>query len=110
MIESSFWWCDSWGRIRSPRRKANRRFAYANGKMQIVDLLFFCASWIFFRRHRNKKEAKLEEVLNKVGWDYYIGEYKEGKRHEHGWFAYIAIIYNIKTIHLKSKIDDYLGN
>ena len=77
-----------------------------SGEKQIDDLLMqmekckssICFSSVLpessFRRHRNKKGAKLEEVLNKVGWDYYIGEYKEGKRHEHGWFAYIAIIYN----------------
>ena len=49
-----------------------------------------------FKRHINKKGTKLEEDLNKIDGDYYIGEYKEGKRHEHGWFAYITIIRNIK--------------
>ena len=85
------------------------------GEKQIDDLLMqmekckssICFSSVLpessFRRHRNKKWAKLEEVLNKVGWDYYIGEYKEGKRHEHGLFAYIAIIYNIK---LRKEIDE----
>ena len=86
--------CDSWGSFRSHWRKANWRFAYANEKMQIVDLLFSCASWIFFRRHRNN------DILNEFGryiyksGDYYIGEFKGGCRHEHGWFAYIAIIHN----------------
>ena len=27
--------------------------------------------------------------------DYYIGEFKDKCRHEHGWFDYIAIITNI---------------
>ena len=87
IIKFSFWWCDSWGSFRSHWRKANRRFAYANGKMQIVDLLFFCASWIFFRRNRNN------DILNEFGryiyksGDYYIGEFKGGCRHEHGWLA-----------------------
>ena len=48
-----------------------------------------------FRRHINKKGTKLEEDLSKIDGDYYIREYKESKRHEHGWFAYIAIIHNI---------------
>ena len=26
--------------------------------------------------------------------DCYIGEFKDGCSHEHGWFAYIAIIHN----------------
>ena len=43
--------CDSWGRFRSHWRKANRRFAYSNGKIQISDLLFSCASWVLFRKH-----------------------------------------------------------
>ena len=50
--------CDSWRRSRSHRRKGNRRFAYTNGKMQIADLLFSCASWISFRRDK-------ESPLNK---------------------------------------------
>ena len=81
--------CDSWERFRSHWIKANRRFAYANGKMQIVDLLFSSASWIFLQEAINKKRTKLEEDLSKID-----GENKEGKRH-HGWFAYIAIIHNI---------------
>ena len=43
--------CDSWGSFRSHRRKAN-------GKMQIGDLFFSCASWIFFRRHKESLLAK----------------------------------------------------
>ena len=52
--------------------------------MQIVDLLFFVFFESSFRRHINKKGIKFEEDLNKIDGDYYIGEYKEGKRHEHG--------------------------
>ena len=62
--------------------KANRRFA------------FLRVHESSFRKHINKKGTKLEEDLNKIDGDYNIGEYKEGKRHEHGWFAYIAIIQN----------------
>ena len=51
--------CDSWRWFRSHWRKANSRFAYLNGKMQIGDLLFSCASWIFIRRH--KKNGIQEE-------------------------------------------------
>ena len=86
--------CDSWGSFRNHRRKANWRLSYANGKMQIVNLLFSCASWIFFRRHRNNDNLNgLCKYIYKSG-DYYIGEFKDGCRHEHGWFAYIVIIYN----------------
>ena len=52
--------CGSWRRSRSHKRKGNRQLAYANGKMQIADLLFSCASWISFKRH---KESLMEKRL-----------------------------------------------
>ena len=57
-----------------------------------------------FRRHINKKGTKLEEDLNKIDGDYYIGEYRKGKRHEHGWFVYIAIIHNNIWFKFSNKI------
>ena len=57
-------------------------------------MLFSVLHEFSFRKNINKKGTKLEEDLNKIDGDYNIGEYKEGKRHEHGWFDYIAIIHN----------------
>ena len=64
--------CASWRRLKSHRRKANRRFANLNGKIQIDNLLFSCASWIFFRRHKEnwikEKTKDLHSQRNKQNW------------------------------------------
>ena len=64
--------CDSWSWFMSQRIIANRLFAYLNGKIQIKDLLFSCASWIFSTGHREmgfkRKTKDSPSSRNKLNW------------------------------------------
>ena len=58
--------CDSWGRFRSHWRKVNHRFTYSNGKIQICDLLFSCASWVLLRKHTGPASTSFSFVAADV--------------------------------------------
>ena len=87
--------CDSWGRFRSHWRKVNHRFTYSNGKIQICDLLFSCASWVLLRKHTGPAPTSFSFVAADVPgqMDKVVVSQTAGSTQE--WIYCISITYYI---------------
>ena len=87
--------CASWGGLRSHRRKANHRFTYSNGKIQICDLLFSCDSWVLLRKHTGPASTSFSFVAADVPgqMDKVVVSQTAGSSQE--WIYCISITYYI---------------
>ena len=66
--------------------------------MKIDYLLFFSTSIVFFRNYwkADQLHGLGRSIFNKR--NYYIEEFKDGRRHRHCWFPFMSIILNMHTL------------
>ena len=76
------------------------------GKMAFFQWNFHFSFWFFtieiskdLNGNSKAKRAFFFQFSNYIfkNWDYYIREFKDGRRYEHGWFVYLVIIHNNKV-------------